>query len=73
MPNDLRDDFEREEDEHVRAIYANTEARAIVDKAFADAGLPPGDVYFALLERVDARLDDGTPRQRIWHRVGNDG
>jgi hypothetical protein len=65
---DQQDEYEGEETERRNAIYGNSEARSIVDAAFREADMPIeayGEVYFAVLERVDARLTDGTPSKEI--------
>jgi hypothetical protein len=69
-----QDEWEREEEETRRAIFANEEARGIVDPLLARwkefTTLPPepenlNAVLFEVLSGVDARLGDGTPRERI--------
>jgi hypothetical protein len=53
----LEDEFEREKMERRQAIFANSEARRIVDAVFANAGMPIeayGELYLAVLEQVDS-------------------
>jgi hypothetical protein len=65
---DQQGEYEGEETERRSAIYGNNEAHHIVDAAFREADIPIeayGEAYFAVLERVDARLTDGTPSKEM--------
>jgi hypothetical protein len=66
--SDLQEEYEREENERRAVIYGNNEARRIVNDVFTKAGMPVeawGEVHFAVLERVDTALENGTPREDI--------
>lgn len=71
--HDLQDEYAREDEDARRQTYGNVEARQIVDALASRweefTSLPReqylGEVYDAVLTRVDARLADGTPAAQV--------